>query len=156
MKKLTPEQKLRKQERARELLQEKRARTTPGYPVPARNFSLEEIESYFCGDKITCLLCGKTYKSLGNHLSRVHEMSADTYKERYGFIYTRGLDSGSSHDRRRRARHQILEEFSELVRMRTRASDNRKNINHKFSRGFMEVRTSAAKVQGQQKTQGRR
>ena len=43
----------------------------------------KEIDYYFAGDKIQCLLCGKRFKSLPTHLIRVHEISPDQYKEKY-------------------------------------------------------------------------
>jgi transposase len=37
------------------------------------------------------LLCGKTYKSLAFHLSKIHHVSSDEYKEMYGLPWLRGL-----------------------------------------------------------------
>ena len=50
-----------------------------------------KLKEYFSGDRITCLLCGKTYKSLGHHVSKTHNMHVDDYKEMYGIPWTYGL-----------------------------------------------------------------
>jgi ROS/MUCR transcriptional regulator protein len=55
-----------------------------------------EIESYFSGDTIECLLCGRYFKRLQSHLVAKHHMSADAYKKRFGLPWTRGLTSAAS------------------------------------------------------------
>ena len=50
-----------------------------------------EIDSYFSGDKVLCLLCGKWFKTLSTHLNRVHELGADEYRDRYGLPWKHGL-----------------------------------------------------------------
>ena len=73
-----------------------RRHTLPGYPVEAGQMSKEEIDAYFGGDKITCLMCGKSYRSLGLHLPRIHGMTADDYRQRFGLPWRRGLTSATS------------------------------------------------------------
>lgn len=63
----------------------------PGYPVEPRAMTGDEIKAYFSGDSICCLLCGKNYRSLGLHLSRVHSVSDEEYREMYGLPWGRGL-----------------------------------------------------------------
>jgi hypothetical protein len=63
-----------------------------GYPITRRFETLEEINEYLHGEKITCLICGKAKKALSTHL-RIHGVSADEYKERYGLPYRTGLTS---------------------------------------------------------------
>lgn len=46
--------------------------------------SLEEIESYLNHPKIKCLECGRYFKSLATHLPRMHGMSHQNYKEKWG------------------------------------------------------------------------
>jgi hypothetical protein len=75
-----------------------RRRVLAGYPVEPRQFDASEVISYFAGDKITCLLCGKSYRSLGLHLRHIHAMDEDAYRERYGLPYRRGLTSDAAHD----------------------------------------------------------
>jgi hypothetical protein len=62
----------------------------PGFPVSPRPFSKEEIDRYFAGEKIQCLICGKMYRSFNNHL-RIHDVTVDEYKEMYGLPWGRGL-----------------------------------------------------------------
>ena len=50
-----------------------------------------EIDHYFAGGKIQCLLCGKWFIALPAHLERTHNITADEYKERYGLPWKRGL-----------------------------------------------------------------
>lgn len=43
----------------------------------------EEARIYLSGDSITCLICGKEYRSLGKHLVSVHDMDPLDYHKRY-------------------------------------------------------------------------
>jgi predicted transcriptional regulator len=63
----------------------------PGYPLEVKMKTPEEVEAYFSKDRLVCLRCGKTYKSLGMHLKTIHEMEPEEYKEIYGLPYYRGL-----------------------------------------------------------------
>ena len=66
----------------------------PGFPVEPRSFTLAEVRDYFSGDWITCLLCGKSYRKLSAaHLHRIHSMTEDEYRARYGLPWRRGLIS---------------------------------------------------------------
>lgn len=70
----------------------------PGFPIDARQFTYDEVREYFSGDTITCLLCGKSYKRISaGHLHRIHSMSEDEYRLRYGLPWRRGLTSDTSH-----------------------------------------------------------
>ncbi len=53
----------------------------------------KEIEKYFEGDKIECLICGKQFKALGTHLLHKHNMEVDEYKKEFGLPWGRGLTS---------------------------------------------------------------
>lgn len=55
-------------------------------------------DAYFGGAKIQCLLCGKWYRSLGTHISRIHEMPEENYKVLYGLPLYRGLTSAESRE----------------------------------------------------------
>ena len=61
------------------------------FPWNGRFENINEIDHYFAGTKIQCLLCGKRFKSLSTHLIRVHEINPDQYKEKYGLPWKRGL-----------------------------------------------------------------
>lgn len=56
----------------------------------------EEINAYFQGDKIECLLCGKYFKALATHIIRTHEYTVDEYKKEFGLPWGRGLTSNDT------------------------------------------------------------
>ncbi len=62
----------------------------PGFPMKPQKFSWTEVKQYFSGDRIQCLVCGKTYRRLGGHLA-VHSLTEDDYRELYGLPWRRGL-----------------------------------------------------------------
>jgi hypothetical protein len=65
--------------------------------VTPRQFrARREIENYFSGATIECLLCRRHFKRLQTHLAAKHQMSADEYKKRFGLPWTRGLTSAAS------------------------------------------------------------
>jgi ROS/MUCR transcriptional regulator protein len=55
-----------------------------------------DIERYFSGNRIECLICGRHFKRLQTHLAAKHGMAADDYKKRFGLPWTRGLTSATS------------------------------------------------------------
>ena len=71
-----------------------RRKVKPGYPVKCK-LSKAEADAYLNADEITCLMCGKVFKSLPGHLS-IHGISADEYKKIYGLPYRTGLTSSST------------------------------------------------------------
>lgn len=46
--------------------------------------TIEELEAYTGGPTIQCLECGKWFKSLATHLPRIHGMSHDDYRQKWG------------------------------------------------------------------------
>lgn len=66
-----------------------------GYPKTTMFSSLKDIKEYLNGEKITCLLCGRAYKSITGHVA-VHGISTDEYKEKYGLPYRQGLTSSGT------------------------------------------------------------
>ena len=77
---------------------EARRRVLPGYP---KNFvfkSYDEYKQYFVGDRIICLLCGKHYRALGNHLRVSHETDIEDYKKKYGIFWTKALTCNDLHE----------------------------------------------------------
>ena len=64
-----------------------------GFPIEGLFATPEEIEHYFAGPEITCLLCGRHMRRLERHLRLTHRISADTYRQRYGLPWGRGLIS---------------------------------------------------------------
>ncbi len=74
-----------------------RRKVLPGFPVTRQFETLEEINQYLSGDTITCLLCGKEYRRLANHITAIHGISVEDYKIRYGLPWRRGLTSQACH-----------------------------------------------------------
>lgn len=58
--------------------------------------SRQEVERYFSGKTIQCLLCGERFCRLSFHLSAKHKVTTDEYKSRFGLPWTRGLTSAAS------------------------------------------------------------
>jgi len=50
----------------------------------------KDIKKYFEGDTVQCLICFKWYKSLCSHL-RVHDITVDQYKTKFGLPFSKGL-----------------------------------------------------------------
>ncbi len=71
----------------------------PGFPADIKFKTLDEINEYFDGDLVQCLLCGRWMKSIGRHVT-VHGYTPYDYKERYGLPFSRGLSSSSYHSYR--------------------------------------------------------
>ena len=70
---------------------EERRKVLPGYPKDLVFKNYEEYKQYFVGDRIICLLCGKHYRSLGNHLRVSHETTVEDYKKKYGILWRKSL-----------------------------------------------------------------
>jgi predicted transcriptional regulator len=67
-----------------------RAKTPPAFKTR------RDIERYFGGKTIECLLCRQRFRRLGGHLAAKHEVSVDDYRSRFGLPWTRGLTSAAS------------------------------------------------------------
>jgi ROS/MUCR transcriptional regulator protein len=88
-----------------------------------------EVERYFAGKTIECLLCGEQFDRLSPHLRRTHAMAPDAYREQFGLPWSRGLTSAVSHkairwtaktraQARRRARKNRFFKYSRRARRR--------------------------------------
>lgn len=64
-----------------------------GYPKSEAFTEIKNVLAYLDGEKVACLLCGRQYAALGGHITRVHEMTSDDYRERFGIPYKYGLAS---------------------------------------------------------------
>ena len=71
--------------------------------------SKKDVAAYFEGDKIECLLCGKLFSALSNHIIRSHGMSVDEYKEKFNLPWSSGLVSGKTRDRQAKALKQRID-----------------------------------------------
>ena len=49
-----------------------------------------DIDKYFSGDRIQCLVCRHWYKQLSLHI-KLHDMNDDDYREKFGLPWTKGL-----------------------------------------------------------------
>jgi len=56
----------------------------------------QEVEHYFAGKTIRCLVCGEEFRRLGGHLAAKHGLRVDGYREKFGLPWTRGLTSAAS------------------------------------------------------------
>jgi hypothetical protein len=67
-----------------------RRRIMPGFPIEEPFETREQVEAYLNVDRMLCLLCGRTFKSLCAHLL-VDGTNADHYKQKYGLPLGCGL-----------------------------------------------------------------
>lgn len=86
--------------RNNELANINRRRPKSGYPVNTPFRSKEEIKNYLSQDRIECLMCGHLFKSLVTHLDKIHAMSTDQYREKYGLPYSIGLTCTSTKEKK--------------------------------------------------------
>ena len=68
-----------------------RRKELPGYPKEFVFDDPGKLKEYFSGEKIICLRCGKSYRTLGVHLKTIHGMEPDEYRMIYGIPWTYGL-----------------------------------------------------------------
>jgi hypothetical protein len=69
-----------------------RRRVMPGYPKSEPFLTPEALAAYFAADRVTCLLCGKSYRALGVHVLTIHHMEPDDYRSKFGIPWTYGLN----------------------------------------------------------------
>ncbi len=81
-----------------------------GYPKQDVFTTMEEVRAYLDGDKVTCLLCGREYAALGGHLTRVHYITSDDYREHFGIPYKYGLASRTFRERASRHLRKLRKE----------------------------------------------
>jgi hypothetical protein len=61
--------------------------------------TLAQVDLYFGGRTIKCLLCGQRFQRLGSHLRHVHTLTADEYRAQFGLPWTRSLTATPSRQR---------------------------------------------------------
>jgi hypothetical protein len=66
-------------------------RPLPGYPWEGKFQTKDEVRAYLDETKVTCLLCGRKYILLANHIAHGHDVCRDDYKKRYGIPWSYGL-----------------------------------------------------------------
>ena len=62
-----------------------------GYPVTVPFAHSADALAYLDSDKLVCLLCGREFTLLSQHLRKTHSMTAREYKTRYNLPIKRGL-----------------------------------------------------------------
>ena len=96
-----------------------RRRKKPGYPWNGKFTTNEDLEAYFSGDRIICLECGRYFRKLGGqHLERLHNMSPDDYRAKYGIPWRQGLVSAGSSAAYSNAVTERLKDEGNLQRLR--------------------------------------
>lgn len=89
-----------------------------GFPIQSKFSSLNAIHEYLNGDRITCLICGRSYKGLLGHIPK-HGVSADDYKERFGLPFRTGLTSSGT---KAKNKANGIKNISRMASMRTQES----------------------------------
>ncbi len=109
-----------------------RRKILPGFPREEAFQSKDEIDAYFAEEKIQCLLCGKWYRWLTHgHLNKIHNMTIDEYRERYGLPWERGLTGSGvhktfvEHGKKLASEKPDLEEFMQKIRLKARNAPQR-------------------------------
>lgn len=69
----------------------------PGFPA-APFATKADAYAHFQADRITCLECGRTYKSLCGHIVK-HTMTETDYKQKFGIPYNQGLIGSATWDK---------------------------------------------------------
>ncbi len=73
-------------------LKNRQSAALPGFPCKNEFHTKEEVDGYFSGEKIQCLLCGGWFDRISSdHLESIHGATPDEYRERYGIPGTREL-----------------------------------------------------------------
>lgn len=81
-----------------------------GYPKDTAIQSLEELESYYSGEKITCLLCGNEYRALTpKHLNGAHGVTTKEYKLMFGLYLSRGLLGSATRKIYSERQHEVMQ-----------------------------------------------
>lgn len=65
--------------------------TRPGYPKQEQFQDEESIARYLANEKLECLLCGRSFVNLSNHISRFHNIPVERYHDQFGIPRSRGL-----------------------------------------------------------------
>lgn len=63
----------------------------------------EDINSYFSGDRIRCLICGKWLKAVSGMHLKMHGITVDKYKSMFGLPHGKGLVCGETSRKQKNA-----------------------------------------------------
>jgi ROS/MUCR transcriptional regulator protein len=75
-----------------------RRRVQPGFPWQGQFQTEDEVRRYFAGDRIVCLLCGRSFRRVSVHVQKIHGIGEDAYRVRFGLPFGRGLVSEASRE----------------------------------------------------------
>lgn len=75
-----------------------RRRCLPGFPWQGQFQTEDEVRRYFSGDRINCLLCGRSFRRVSVHVQKIHGINEDAYRVRFGLPRSRGLVSEACHE----------------------------------------------------------
>lgn len=75
-----------------------RRQVLPGFPVNIPFVCIDDVRKYLSGDYVVCLLCGKKMKKLGQHISLIHNLTPDEYREKYNIPWTYSLAGKATQD----------------------------------------------------------
>ena len=121
-----------------------------GYPIDEPFKNIEDVEHYLSGDKVTCLLCGKQYNSLGTHLF-VHNYTPSTYREKYKIPNTFGLIGTNTFNKfseQAKKQHQagIMPNAGEIIKDYYANGGSRKPSGYKSVKGLENDKEKAKRV----------
>ncbi len=85
----------------------------PGFPAEPFQ-SLEDIEAYCGNERVVCLLCGKAYKTLLVHVTRIHQMDEADYRTHFNIPAKYPLCASSVSEFRSRHWHSRRDEMLAL------------------------------------------
>lgn len=80
-----------------------------GFPKEPYKFTYDEVVEYYSNADIQCLRCGRRLKALAKHLTFIHDMSIEEYKDLYGLPNKRGLTGTYASESYRKATKKRME-----------------------------------------------
>lgn len=96
------------------------------YRIPRPFTTLGQVETYLSQPRIQCLLCGELRSSLGAHLAKVHKMTGDEYRVRFGIPYSCPLACPDSRKRWASAEQRHSQDPEHAARRAQRLADARR------------------------------
>ena len=91
-------------------------------------------------DKLTCLICEKSFQHLGSHIAKAHKMTAREYKEEFGLDYNLPLISKAIYEKKRAAFEEDREHYLDNFRKTGKKYQFKKGkvSRHRFSQQSMD------------------
>lgn len=76
-------------------------RVSEGFPWRSQFSSRQEVDEYLNRERITCLICGREFSVIGHLHLRIHNITVDDYKIKFGIPLTLGLTSQGVKEKKR-------------------------------------------------------